>query len=273
VTKDQKKARERVAAAIKATASREQELGREGFAELPESIQSELAMLQAQCAPKDDTLEALLACEHLLKDYVKKLGDAVNMANQLRAEGSRRRARLVAGTSKRLVIGGGVLVVLAAAVLVYRQALAAKRDACQSAPACAQSGLCHAELQTDPALSLECRAGSEEHCRASSDCAKLGRCSLEQGQCVAASDADCRALAACRERGACSAKGGECVAVTARDCRPTKACVEVGHCTPVDGVCRADSDTDCRQSELCKRKGACNEVEGRCVVVPADFGK
>lgn len=256
----------RLSEALLVTAKREQQLGREGFLVLSEKLRHQLAALQAQCAPKEPTLEAMLGAEHLLKTYNERLDDAFNITRQVENEGMRQRQR----RKRRVWIGGAasvVIVGLASAAWIWLSAaMAAKERHCQKAPACGESGLCGVALRGAPSWDIECAAGSDEDCRASASCRELGRCSQERGECVAARDEDCRALSRCKDHGLCHARSGECAATSIEDCRSTKACAAVGACTPVEGLCRPGSDDDCRRSALCKTAQACIEIDGRCVV-------
>jgi hypothetical protein len=261
------RARERLRAALEQTVEREQQLGRAGFHLLPAKVQNHLAALQAQTRPDDDSLEAIMAAERLLKTYNSELDNAQNLVAQLSGEAGRRaQARRKRGA--RMLLAFGVVLVIAAGVtLYYRSALADKARSCRAAPPCAGDGLCGAGMRADGAspFDIECRAVSAEDCNASQGCRGQGRCSLVDGRCIAASADDCAKSPGCKEDGWCSAQDGRCVAAQIQDCRPTRACTERGACTPIDGVCVAGSDADCRQSEMCRKHGACSEVEHRCI--------
>lgn len=261
------RARERLREALEQTLERERKLGREAFLLLPPKVQNQLAVLQAQSYPDDDSLEGILAAERLLKTYNERLDNAENLVAQLSGEAGRRAQTSKRRTAGALVVVGGLAVVAAGLTLYFRSALASKARSCREAAACSGDGACGAGMRVRGVspFEIECRAVSEEDCARSQGCQTQGRCGLLDGQCVAASAEDCAKSPKCTEAGWCSPRDGRCVAAEAHDCRRTKACAERGACTPIDDVCMPGSDDDCRQSELCKKTGACSEVEHRCV--------
>jgi hypothetical protein len=271
---DANKARHRLGKALEKIVEREQQLGRLGFVSLPEHTQNQLAVLQAQAEPQDETPEALLAAEHILDRYDSQLTTAFNLVAQVSGEQERQTASRRKGRWVTLA----VVVVLAAGGFGgyshYQSSLVAKKDECPKERGCADDGLCQAEIRWyPPPVAIQCLARSDEDCEPSKGCRTLGRCHARQGRCVATQDEDCRAIERCKVDGWCSAREGQCVAASPEDCQPTKGCSERGACTPVDNICVPGSDDDCRKSELCRTRKACKEVENRCVTLPDGFDK
>ena len=266
------KARLRLGKALERIVEREQQLGRLGFLSLPEHTQNQLAVLQAQAEPKDDTPEGLLAAEHILERYDTQLTTAFNLVAQLSGAQDRRAA---SGRARILTVLGVVVVLTAGGLggfFHYRSALRAKQLQCPKQSECADHGRCQAEIRWyPPPVAIQCLARSDASCQASKGCRELGRCHARQGSCVATQDEDCRGIERCKVDGWCSAREGECVATSLEDCRATKGCGERGACTPVDNICVPGSDDDCRKSQLCRTRGACREVENRCVTLPDGF--
>jgi hypothetical protein len=262
---DKNDARERLRRALAKTAGRERELGRDGFHQLAERVQSQLAVLQGQAVPKEDTLEAMLAAEHILKTYNKQLDDAFNLVAQLAGEAGRQAARQHRRINARLITFGVLAIAASGGLLFYRRAVAAKASDCGQAAGCRELGLCGAALRLSAPVGINCQPGSDEDCAQSTSCRDSGRCKSVAGQCAAASDADCTDTPRCKDGGLCSAREGDCVAAKVQDCRTTKDCTSKGRCTPIGNVCKVGSDADCRQSDICKTHGACSEVEHNCV--------
>jgi hypothetical protein len=272
VTRDEAdKARVRLADGLARTRTREEELGRDGFHRLPLRIQNELAALQGQAAPLEDTLEAMLAAEQILKTYNKKLDDALNLVHQLSGEEGRRAPRERRRRRLLLLVGTLTTLALAAGLFAYRRALGTKAARCRAAVGCRDDGLCGAGLVFEGGPSFECRVESEADCKLSGACTRMGRCIQAGGACVASRDEDCRATERCKLEGLCGAREGDCVALRAEDCRPTPDCRAKGHCTPMDGRCKAGGDADCRASLLCEKESACHEVDGACLRFPDEF--
>ncbi len=269
---DASKARLRLGKALEKIVEREQQLGQLGFLSLPERTQDQLAVLQGQAEPKDETPEAWLASEHILERYDSQLTTAFNLVAQVSGEQERqtavrRKRGLFAVAALVLVVVGGF-----GGFSHYQSALAAQQVQCPKQSACASDGLCHAEIRWyPPPVAIQCLARADADCQASKGCRELGRCHARQGRCIATEDEDCRATERCKVDGWCRAREGQCVAASAEDCRATKGCSERGACTPVENLCVPGSDEDCRQSQLCRARGACKEVENRCVVLPEGF--
>ena len=83
----------------------------------------------------------------------------------------------------------------------------------------------------------ECRAGSNEDCKASAQCRSASRCTAVDGECKASNE-DCKASQGCKDAGSCSAINGECKAGSNDDCKDSRKCKEPGACTELKGVCR-----------------------------------
>jgi hypothetical protein len=218
------------------TAEREQALGREAFLEMPSSLQNQLVVLQKQSAPKEGTLEALMAAESNLREYNAKLDDAFNLKRQLEGEKGRRgraRKREVTKAVIKVVVAA---VVIGGALFFYKTEAGAKAEECREKTACETEGLCSGKLSFSP-FGMQCAA---------------------QGD-------DCRKSTICSTQGMCSAQDGVCMARTVEDCRRSKNCVEQGLCSPFGGTCVAGSGDDCKASRACHERGACLEVGGRCI--------
>jgi hypothetical protein len=234
------KARLRLEDLTAKTAAREAALGREAFLEMPPSLKSQLSVLQAQSEPKADTLEAIVAAEHNLREYNDRLDEAFNLRNQVAGERGRRataRKRQATRTAIWLVVGGGLV---GAAVVLYKSGASAKGEECRALPACAEEGLCGARLEFKP-FGFVCAAQGE----------------------------DCSKSRACSERGLCSSREGICMALASEDCRRARRCSENGLCTEHQGTCIAGGDPDCRASRACHEAGACLEMQGQCITPPS----
>ncbi len=241
---------------------------------LPEHTQNQLAVLQGQAEPKDESPEGLLAAEHLLSRYDNELTTAFNLVAQLTGEEERQATT----RRKRSLVALAIVAVLVVAGLGgffhFRGALADKQEQCPKSSDCADDGRCQAAIRWyPPPVVVECVAATDADCQASRDCRNLGRCRVQEGRCAALKDEDCRSTERCRVDGWCTARDGGCVATKVEDCRATKGCKERGACTPVEDVCVPGSDEDCQKSELCRSRGACREVENRCVSLPDGFDK
>jgi hypothetical protein len=264
---DLHKARMRLRDAFALTAEREAELGRDGFLELPERIQQELSVLQAQSIPKEYAKDAILGAEHNLARYNARLDDAFNLVAQLAGEAGRQRARRSKQGVKLAIGGAAAAAALGGGMFWYLGRLASESAACAAVDGCRVLGQCSAVLRTEGSIGFDCRA-LDADCKGATVCQREGACTAEGGKCVAATDDDCRGTERCRLEGWCKAVDQRCVAAAADDCRRTAACDERGACSPVGGVCAAGSDFDCRQSLVCKRDGACLEVDHACVQPP-----
>jgi hypothetical protein len=102
---------------------------------------------------------------------------------------------------------------------------------------------------------------SDEGCRATEGCKRLGACSADGSACGPRSPDECTASIACKVSGKCALGGGPtrvCV-VSAAGCRTSSWCREGGDCTPSDGECVVGSNTDCLGSVTCKEHGNCTK--------------
>jgi hypothetical protein len=259
--------RARLGALRAQTAEREAKIEEDQFLGLPQKLQNQLAVLQAQSEPSSQTYEALLAAEHNLQAYKARLDQALGLVAQMKgAKMRRRRAR--GHALGRWLLTLVVLGVLAAGgyVALYQVVLPKKAATCEASPACRAEGRCGAGLRVDPPLvELVCQAATDDHCRAGSRCKSHAECYVERGRCVARDAKDCASTEACRVDGQCKPVDGRCQAVAREDCARTPGCQERGECSPSQGICAALSDEDCKHSVACKRYGACTEVQGKCV--------
>ncbi len=140
-------------------------------------------------------------------------------------------------------------------------------DPCRSA--CARRGTC--------ALSNngECVVAKAEDCHKSELCQSDGRCSLVAGRCDAGTNEECRRSPDCAKLGWCTFRrkrsGGDgCIATTREECAQTVACRNAGECTPIDDECRPGSDEECRRSPDCAKLGHCTFRCDKCIAATRD---
>jgi hypothetical protein len=259
--------RERFRQARARTAEREARLGEDEFLSLPQRMQNQLAVLQAQCEePVDDNREAIIAAEHNLRNYNAKLEQALNLSAQLGGARRRQVSDRRRGMLKTVILLGVLGALAGGGWLVYGNVRERKAELCRSGESCKTDGRCSAGLRVElPAVELVCQATSDEDCRQSQRCREGGQCFVSLGRCIAKQDEDCRKAPGCKQDGLCTAQNGRCVATAREDCRTTPGCQERGQCSPQQGICAVLSDDDCQHSLACKQHGACTEVQGQCV--------
>jgi hypothetical protein len=264
---------------------------------LPEQYAAELAALRARLAVAPTNGDELARAEVALERYERLLDEAFALAAQRRAAealGAPRRRQ-------RLLYAGGALLVTGLAFVWWRlgveQEIAEHAAQCRENEwSCKQWGQCDARPRDVWREWYDCIATNDADCRASTDCAKQGKCTAvdercqptrdedclrsrvcaEEGQCSADSavygrycaatdSARCRALPACREKGACTATGGACRPGSDEECAASAACLARGACTRKDDHCALVGDADCRRTVMCKERGLCAAFEGTCV--------
>lgn len=231
--------RERARAVADRVARQRAELSPEDVAALPESLQRELAELDARLACEELSPAALESAESALEERARLLvGVHKLLAEQHRhARRQRHDLALAQGVEDRRrrvrwVMYGVVVLLLGGQYAIER-------------------------FRTDA------------RCRRSVDCRVYGDCAASAGLgCVPASDSDCAHSARCALEGTCTRLRHTCVAMSDGDCARSDACRKDGLCTAAYHRCAAFSDADCARSAACASGHQCLASNGRCVREP-----
>lgn len=134
-----------------------------------------------------------------------------------------------------------------------------------------QAEITHEDREKERAAKLAASPMTADRCRASAECQRYGKCTLENGACVVATSADCTQALVCKQWSYCAALEGACVARSEQGCRDSVRCKHKGLCTFKDNACVATLEEDCKKSVLCQEMKKCGLKQGACVeeVAPA----
>ncbi|MBW2524236.1 MAG: hypothetical protein JRI23_08680 [Deltaproteobacteria bacterium] len=142
---------------------------------------------------------------------------------------------------------------------------------------CTASWACRERMRC-AAVEGECHA-SARTCVSHPQCAKRGRCSVDQENdgCKLAHDDDCRRSSWCRTEGTCSLdpkllaeEKHPCVATRDEDCAKSELCPKEGTCAATNGKCRPTEDEHCASSDRCRVDGGCAVARGGCFAMKAE---
>jgi len=133
---------------------------------------------------------------------------------------------------------------------------------CEASEACTNGEKCQ--------LEKEVCVVSDEFCRFSENCKKLGKCSRIGNSCLPRFDQDCENAEVCSKEKKCLVNQTEtaCVKTRAGVCKsPCKRNEDCTGCPKKRGICDQGicSDKKCSESPECKSSGQCSRKAERCI--------